>query len=406
MCLWELLTCRRLFQREDPTQTGRAVLGDPVPTPSSVADFVPVVFDVIAMKALERDPSKRYQTTREFGRALRDALAHSGEVVDQPLVGEWLEELFPGDRARRQALVAAVRRSGPDAPLESVPAELKIKASSTGTGSRSYRSGSSPGRKTVSEGSNPGGRTISERAPAITEPVPAIDPERDRGTAVKVELSLEPRPRPSRLPLLAGGAAVVGLLLAGTIFFLTRPPEPPRPPPPVDPPAVKTTVVPPTPPPPLPALVVEDAGPPGVLDAGEAVIDAGAAPPEDVADAGLEHDAGVSAPPPPIAVAPKPKPKPPPVVAPPPPIAVQPKPPPPADTSVKGKGDGRVRFKTPGATAEVLVDGKPMGTTPLTLDLPAGQHTFELRARGFDFGGPQQLKVSVGGDYNVEIDMR
>ena len=105
------------------------------------------------------------------------------------------------------------------------------------------------------------------------------------------------------------------------------------------------------------------------------------------------------------AVAPKPKPT---AVAPvvPPPAAVQPKPPPPGDPVVKGKGDGRVRFKTPGATAEVLIDGKVMGSTPLTLDLPAGQHTFELRARGFDFGGPQQLKVSVGGDYNVEIDMR
>ena len=42
----------------------------------------------------------------------------------------------------------------------------------------------------------------------------------------------------------------------------------------------------------------------------------------------------------------------------------------------------------------------------MTVDLPSGTHTFELRARGFDFGGAQQLKVQVGGDYNIEIDMR
>lgn len=70
------------------------------------------------------------------------------------------------------------------------------------------------------------------------------------------------------------------------------------------------------------------------------------------------------------------------------------------------RSDGRVRFRTPGTVAEVFVDGKPVGSTPLTVDLPEGVHTFELRARGYDFGGPQQLKVQLGGDYNVEIDTR
>ncbi|MBL8917385.1 MAG: serine/threonine protein kinase [Myxococcaceae bacterium] len=391
VCLWELLTCKRLFQREDPTATGRAVLADPIAPPSSVSDFVPPVFDQIAMKALDRDPTRRFQTTREFGRALREALAHSGEVVDQPLVGEWLEEFFPGDRARRQALVAAVRRSGPDSPLESVPSELRIKGVNTGTGSRSYRSGSGSGRALGSHG----GRTISERAAALpSEPVrAAVELERDRGTAVKVELPPEPPPSPSRLPLIAGAATLVGLMVAGTIFALTRQPTVSVPEA-VAPATVPAKVTPPM----LPTSPVGEAAgadEPEVIDAGASPTIAGA---EAASDAGLpEADAGRSEPR--VADAPRARP-------PLPPPGPKAKPTPVAAPVVKGKGDGRVRFKTPGATAEVLVNGKVVGTTPLTLDLPAGQHSFELRARGFDFGGPQQLKVSAGGDYDVEIDMR
>lgn len=364
VCLWEGISGARLFQRDDPAATGRAVLNDAISPPSSVNPNVPAGFDAIAMKALDRDPSKRFQTAREFARALRELLSKSGETVDAPLVGEWLEELFPGDRDKRQALVSSVRRSGPEAPLESVPAELRIKGTGTGS-SRNYRTGSNSGQRATIGDSNSGRK----------------DPEREMGTAVQTA------PSKSRVGAVIGAVAILALAVAGGGAYLRSQTEPPPTHPVVEavPLPVRTITLP-------PQLLEIDAGAAPEVDAGlEPIADAG----QEVVDAGAP--AVIEKP---IAIAPKPRPVTPVTPKPVPPKPIEPTP------VAKGKGDGRVRFKTPGATAEVFVDGKLMGTTPMTLDLPSGPHTFELKARGFEFGGPQPLKVQVGGDYNVEIDMR
>lgn len=358
VCLWEGVSGARLFQRDDPAATGRAVLVDVVVPPSSVNANVPAGFDAIAMRALDRDPSKRFQTAREFARALRELLSKSGEAVDAPLVGEWLEELFPGDRDKRQALVSAVRRSGPDAPLESVPAELRIKGTGTGS-SRNYRTGSSSGQRS----------TVN-------------DPQREQGTAVQ---AAAPR---GRAAIVVGALVGLGLVVAGGAALVQSRRDAPPPSPVIEPAPVRTIT------PPIVAVEV-DAGVAEAFDAGaELVVDAGQEPNDAGAPEAVEKPRPItSSKPRPIVPRPEPKPVE--------PKRVEPLP------VVKGKaGDGRVRFKTPGATAEVFVDGKLVGTTPLTLELPSGPHTFELKARGFEFGGPQPLKVQVGGDYNVEIDMR
>ncbi|MCA2976927.1 MAG: protein kinase [Myxococcaceae bacterium] len=475
VCLWELLTCRRLFQREDAATTGRAVMSDPIAPPSSVADFVPPGLDAVVMKALERSPARRHQTTRELGRALREALAQSGEVVDQTDVGEWLEALFPGDRARRQALVAAVRRSGPDAPLESVPEELRVKGTNSGSASRSYRSSSSSGRRTLSErGASTGGGAARNDEPAAQR-----------------TLEVEPEAPRSRRPLVVGLAAASGVLVAGAIVVLLRTPgeppfgpavdgspavatgetpterpsaaagerrrddaeEPARPGPaggalaiaaPADPPrptegdavgaqaaaaradsprptegdAVGAQAVAARADSPRPTegdavgaqavaaradsirpvegdVVGEQAVVAGPVTAGPSAPQAATARPAAGRVSPTARVAGQPAPPgSPIAAGPKA-----PSGAPSPSGAAP-------DTSpARGTGEGRVRFKTPGATAEVLIDGKVQGTTPLTLDLPSGTHVFELRAKGYDFGGPQQLKVSVGREYDIDLDL-
>jgi serine/threonine-protein kinase len=412
VCLWELVTGARLFQRADPAATGRAVIGDPIPLPSSVGSHVPAAFDDITMKALQRDPARRFATAREFARALREVLARSGESIDAPLVGEWLEELFPGDRARRQALFSAVRRSGPDAPLEPVPAELRVKGTGTGS-SRNYRTGSNSGQgATRREGSGSGAKQ------------PAPDPERSQGTVVQDHARAASRTTP-----IIAAVAVVVALGAGGLFVASRHAEVTTespilvqpitpigvtPPPSEASPVMPNAVTPPsseaspvmpiavTPPPneasPV-ALLEPDAGlalSNEEPDAGEAAAladlpDAGPAPIErvEVVKAALPRPTL------PVAVRPKSAPLPP-----------KPAPVDPPRSTGSARGDGRVRFKTPGAVAEIIVDGKVLGPTPMTVDLSAGTHTFELRATGFDFGGPQQLKVQVGGDYNVEIDLR
>src|SRR5262245_22163670 len=68
--LWEALTGRPLFRRNDDAATMSAVLSGVIPAPSSVNRALPPGLDSVVMKALQRNPDTRYQTTAEFAEAL------------------------------------------------------------------------------------------------------------------------------------------------------------------------------------------------------------------------------------------------------------------------------------------------------------------------------------------------
>ena len=98
---WELLTGQRLFRRETEIDTLHAVSDAPIRRPSECRPGLPAALDDIVMRALERDPDKRYATARELGRDLVRFSARGGEVLTSADVAEWLGELFPGGRERR-----------------------------------------------------------------------------------------------------------------------------------------------------------------------------------------------------------------------------------------------------------------------------------------------------------------
>ncbi len=67
----------------------------------------------------------------------------------------------------------------------------------------------------------------------------------------------------------------------------------------------------------------------------------------------------------------------------------------PSSTHHKPKGKGTLKvLATPWAT--VIVNGKARGTTPLTLELPAGRHKLELR--NSEMGAPQHKRVTITAD--------
>jgi serine/threonine-protein kinase len=104
--LWEALTSKRLFAGEDAASTLNAVLHAPIAPPSSVAP-IPREVDAVVLRALERDPDKRFATAQEM------ALALEAAILPAPArhAGKWVEELA-GEAVRKRAeIVRAVENA-------------------------------------------------------------------------------------------------------------------------------------------------------------------------------------------------------------------------------------------------------------------------------------------------------
>jgi len=103
--LWELLTLRRLFLRDNDVNTMYAVLSGEIRPPSDYRQDVPPELDEIVLGALQRNPDERWQTAREMGKALRRFLARQDELVGPAELAEWMADLFPDGEARKRRLM-------------------------------------------------------------------------------------------------------------------------------------------------------------------------------------------------------------------------------------------------------------------------------------------------------------
>jgi serine/threonine-protein kinase len=104
--LFELLTGRRLFRRESDGATATAVLHSSLVKPSHFRPEISPALDAVVLKALERDPDRRYATARELGRALLAHASRDGTQVGLADLSAWIEHLFPNGRRERASLAA------------------------------------------------------------------------------------------------------------------------------------------------------------------------------------------------------------------------------------------------------------------------------------------------------------
>ena len=99
--LWELLAAKRLFREESDIGTLEKVQRCEVPQPSLVAAGIPREIDAIVMRALQKDPRDRFQTAREFSRALNQFLVTAGKLVGSEEIAQYLESVFAERIAER-----------------------------------------------------------------------------------------------------------------------------------------------------------------------------------------------------------------------------------------------------------------------------------------------------------------
>jgi serine/threonine protein kinase len=97
--LWECLTGARLFDGATDVETIGAVRSGRIAAPSALRPEVPVELDRIALRALSRDPSHRYQSAQEMSEELDRFLLGRSNRPTTKTVGQWLESLFGPERA-------------------------------------------------------------------------------------------------------------------------------------------------------------------------------------------------------------------------------------------------------------------------------------------------------------------
>jgi serine/threonine-protein kinase len=365
VCLWELLTGKRLYGKRSDVELIHAVVNEPFAPPSSVVPVVPAL-DAIVMRALERDIDERTPTARALARELGTFVAATGIPAGTADLAELMQELDAVERTKRFDVVASLMSS--ELALEAEPTQAPRSRAATATVAP------------------PVGAPTSAAAPAASTPRPAIAlgaglPERSPlapEATVSLAGPVSPVPQP---PALVDATPLGPSSLA--VAPSSGPPSVTEPFPAV--PAAEPKRAPAA----LVALAIVAVG---GLGAGYVLWTSASQEPETVTVTTLPPLAPIapSQLPPLVPVTPTPAIEP--AIAPPslaPLLAPStPTPPPdgapePAHETARDEerrgGQGTLNVAVTGGWAEIHVDGVPMGTTPRRLTLPARRHVIELR---------------------------
>jgi serine/threonine-protein kinase len=117
--LWTALTGQRLFRGDTDGATLHNVMHKQVVAPSTIGLNPPVELDAVCLRALERDPDKRFPTAREMADALRAAMPKIGPRTK---VAEWVTTSFRAEIDSRRAAIRAVAHE----PRRSSSSSLRV----------------------------------------------------------------------------------------------------------------------------------------------------------------------------------------------------------------------------------------------------------------------------------------
>jgi eukaryotic-like serine/threonine-protein kinase len=114
--LFELTTGRRLFRGDSDAETLALVVQGDIPRPSSIDLTYPPMLEAIVMRALSRSRRERFQTARDFERALERYLKEERIVVPRNGLAGLLKRVLGGSiEQRRRAIRTALKELDGDA---------------------------------------------------------------------------------------------------------------------------------------------------------------------------------------------------------------------------------------------------------------------------------------------------
>jgi serine/threonine protein kinase len=110
--VYEMLALRRLFQRKTDYLTFRAVMEQPIADIRSYRPDCPDPLAVTLMRALDRDPANRFETARQLGSAVLDAITAVKRPWTQGEISDFVVTSFADELQQRRAQIASVARGG------------------------------------------------------------------------------------------------------------------------------------------------------------------------------------------------------------------------------------------------------------------------------------------------------
>jgi serine/threonine protein kinase len=122
--VFEMLTCRRLYQRKTDYLTFRAVMEQPMVDVRLHRPDAPEGITAVLARALDRDPDRRYATARQLGRALQDAFG-ALRPWGQGDLSELVRTTFAEDIELNNAEISNVVRRSELGPPQTIPVILR-----------------------------------------------------------------------------------------------------------------------------------------------------------------------------------------------------------------------------------------------------------------------------------------
>jgi tRNA A-37 threonylcarbamoyl transferase component Bud32 len=198
---FEMLTGRLPFHAETPIGVAMRHINDPPPPPSGARSDVPTAVDTIILRALEKDPTRRWPSVGAFARALRN----------------WREGDAPSQLAAPPVVISASSRSSRGLTFVVILLVVAALAILLWVGFRGLPADERPPLPTVPVPAAPtvtGG--IETEVPAFVIDNPEVAPTGDQATDVPPTPSVGAQPAPTIAPV-AERAVVVPNLQGLTI---------------------------------------------------------------------------------------------------------------------------------------------------------------------------------------------
>lgn len=121
--LWEMTVGKRLFKDKNDITTTMNVLQREIVAPSKVYPGYPAELEAIVMKALNRDPERRFDTARDLAEALQEFELGLSSRAGAGNLERWMSETFPSRIAERRRFEKVALDPGLSRPLR-FPSQL------------------------------------------------------------------------------------------------------------------------------------------------------------------------------------------------------------------------------------------------------------------------------------------